>query len=673
MFLTLAVSALFLAAFSSPAMAAEGGKNPAAAQEGVSASSQASQDYLLFKEIKALIEKDKWKEASQKIASVNDPLYRKVFFWMYYTEPGSDASFSEIAHFATQNPDWPLQKKLALRAEDALTSTIDPYDIVVWFRENPPLTPNGMKFYLSALERLNYKNELRIVFRRWWRDTLLNADEQEYFIEHYGYYLSRAAHIDRLDKLLSNKHYTNARIIGKRLGMGYPRLVEARYALKEDKAGVDGLIAKVPDYLQDNPGLLYERVRWRRRHGFTDGAIELLNKAAEFEGALNERRWWNERHAIARELIEDKEYSKAYDLVSEAIPTEGISFAQAEFLAGWLALQFVDKPQQAFEHFERLYHNVSTPISRARGAYWAGRASEGLGHPDIAREWYRAAARHQTAFYGQLAIAALDDEFKPPQQLPPKRDVKRSRIFQEQELVKVAKLLSRHGLRSEATAFLDALSYQVDEPQEYLLLADLSRDLDRFDNAIRVAKRGLNKDIFLMDHAYPTIVSRLRDIEIEWALVHALIRQESAFNYKAQSGAGARGLMQLMPATAKETAQKLDVRHNTRWLTTDPNHNILLGSAYIERMIDSFDGSYPLAIAAYNAGPNRVRRWLREYGDPRLGEIGMIDWIELIPIYETRNYVQRVMEGLYVYRMKLRHIQKNIKPTVYTAFYPEKQ
>lgn len=607
-----------------------------------------------------------------RMREIKKPIYRKLYSWLYYLEADNEKDFDKLSYFIDKHPDWPWQTKLELRAEAIMNEELDSYQIVSWFKNHKVKTPSGMKHYAKALQQLGKKNELKIVLRQWWRDAKLSSSDQNYFIEHYGYYLSRAAHIDRLDMLLSNKHYTNARKIARRLGMGYPRLAEARISIREDKPGVDATLKKVPDYLQENPGLLYERIKWRRRHNKDDGAIELLEKIAEIDTIASQSRWWKERHVMARRLIEDKEYKRAYELVSQHRQMSGFSLAQAEFIAGWLALQFLDEPYKAFEHFEKLYHNVATPISRARGAYWAGRASDELGHPDIAREWYRSAARHQTAFYGQLAIAALDNKYKPPQQLPPQRDRKREQEFKKKDLVQAAKILSRNGFRKEATAFLEKLSHNVTEPQDYLLVAELSRDLDRFDNAIRIAKNGLKKDVFLMDHAYPTIVSRLRKIKTEWALVHAVIRQESAFDYKAQSPAGARGLMQIMPSTAKIVAKKINVSHRTRWLVADPNHNIKLGSAYLDQMIKRFDGSYPLALAAYNAGPSRVDRWVRQFGDPRLGEIGMVDWIELIPIYETRNYVQRVMEGLYVYRLKLRYMQKDVKPPVHVAFSKDK-
>lgn len=621
----------------------------------------------LFDEVLRDIKAEKWQSAGTKMQHIKNPLFRKLYSWLYYLDKENEKDFDKLTKFIQRHPDWPLQRRLELRVEAILNDQVEDHRVVAWFREHAPQTTSGMRHYAKSLEQLGKKNELKIVLRQWWRDAKLSAPDQKYFIDHYGYYFSRAAHIDRLDMLLTSRHYTNAREIAARLGVGYPALAEARIALREDKGGVDDAVKKVPDYLKDNPGLLYERITWRRRHDNDEGAIKLLEKIAGMENISSQSRWWKERNILARHLINEKEYKRAYDLVSNHKQTSGFSLAQAEFLSGWLALQFLNQPYKAFEHFERLYHNVATPISRARGAYWAGRASDSLGHPDIAREWYRTAARHQTAFYGQLAIAALDNKYKPPQQLPPERDLRREAEFKKKDLVQAAKVLSRNGYRKEATYFLEKLSDNVIEEQDYLLVAELSRDLDRFDNAIRIAKNGLKRNIFLMDHAYPTIVSRLRKVDTEWALVHALIRQESAFDYKAQSPAGARGLMQIMPATARNVARRIDVRHQTRWLTSDPNHNIKLGTAYLDQMIERFNGSYPLALAAYNAGPTRVDRWIKKYGDPRIGEIGMVDWIELIPIYETRNYVQRVMEGLYVYRLKLRHMQKNIKPTVHMA------
>ena len=421
---------------------------------------------------------------------------------------------------------------------------------------------------------------------------------------------------------------------------------------------MDRAIEQVPPYLKKDPGLLYERLKWRRQHNKDYQAMEILHNAPKAEDITNLADWWKERHILIRRMIEKKQYQSAYLLADNHMQKEGLGFAQAQFIAGWLALTYMDKPWRAFEHFEALFYRSKTPISRARGAYWAGVASKALGHEEIATDWFKKAAQHQTVFYGQYALSALPTAFKPEPQTPPVVRIKDRKEFESWDIVRAARLLHAAGMKKESKWFLEVLAQKSRSPAEYKLAAELAEELKYPHSAIKIAKAALKKNVFLTEHAYPTLLSFMKYSDLEWALVHGVIRQESAFDVDAKSPAGARGLMQLMPATAREVARSLKISHRTSWLTSKASHNIRLGSTYMKQMLERYDGSYPLAIAAYNAGPGRVDRWLKEIGDPREGEIKMIDWIETIPVYETRNYVQRVMEATYVYRLKLHDIQK---------------
>lgn len=614
------------------------------------------------------IERGDWDRAENLVARARDPLASKIFYWLYYTERGGPISFERIRGFIRQNPDWPGQGRLKFVAEQVMPDDYPDEKVISWFHDYEPLTMDGAARFFLALKRQGHHQALQKALQTWWREALIKPQQQAFILRRYGSALDRESHIRRLDKLLFHRHYTNGRKIARLLGKGYPALAEARIALAEDKHGVDRLVAAVPPHLKNDPGLVYERVRWRRRHGKTYGAIELLHEAPVDAGlVLNKSDWWRERHILARRLIENGQYDHAYDLVSAHKQEEGFSFAQAEFLGGWLALRFTGKPARAFEHFEALFYSVSTPISRARGAYWAGEASAALGRADIARQWYDIAARYHMTYYGQLASSALGNNGMIPGMQPPTIDAQSKQRFDSREKVQAAKIFSQAGMRREASAFIGALAEELDRPGDYLMLAALSERLEHFHDALRIAKQGVGKNIYLPDHAYPSILPVMHDIETEWALVHALIRQESAFDYQAVSPAGARGLMQLMPATAREVSRRNGISHRTSWLTGNPKHNVRLGSAYLEQMLARYDGSYPLALAAYNGGPGRVDRWLAQYGDPRTGQIGMIDWIELIPVYETRNYVQRVLENTYVYRQKFKNIQEGAEAPIHVA------
>lgn len=607
----------------------------------------------------------RWTEA-RNLANASGASVKDLYQWLYYTKSAGPVAFADISAFIRAHPDWPRQSALQLAAEKAMPLSLPDAQIVAWFRAYPPRTHDAFEQYAGALRRTGQTEILRAALSERWRTARMTPEQQNRLLQAHRPLISTIDHLARLDMALKSGQYANARAIGRMLGKGYPDLVEARIALAEQSAGVDTLIARIPPHLQSDAGLAYDRLKWRRRKNMDVSAMEIIFQMPPAEKIPNPKDWWTEQHILARRLMERKQFESAYLLVSKHVQVEGAEFAAAEFLAGWLALK-INEPWKAFTHFEKLYHGVRTPISRSRGAYWAGVASDRLGHPAIAQEWYRAAAQHQSAFYGQLAMSKLDAANQVPAQSPPATTVPGKTRFDNLEMVQMAKLLHQAGMRKDAGDFLTALRNRISVPEDFKHLAELSRDMDQLYHAVQVAKEGMGRNVLLMDLAFPTLLQPMRGIKTEWALCHAIIRQESAFDRDAVSSAGARGLMQLMPATAAEVARKLGVRHNVQMLHSDPHHNILLGSTYIQQMIDRYDGSYPLALAAYNAGPGRVNQWLKLYGDPRRGEIDIIDWIELIPIYETRNYVQRVLESVYVYRIKLEGVQGSARGRIHVT------
>ncbi len=614
-----------------------------------------------------LINQNQWTLGERAIANTRDPLAAKLYQWMQLTKRENVGSYTNLAQFIRQNPEWPGIPGLKAKAEKAIPSNLTNAEVIAWFRDYEPKTASGIDRYLKALLNVGRKEEAQDIMRKWWGDIRLSRDEQKMLYSKYGSLLDAQAHRRRLDTLLFSEQYTNARAIAGVLGPGYPELTEARIALAADKPGVNGLIAKVPANLQKDPGLLFERLRWRRKNDADAGAIEILKNAPSADRVQNPKDWWNERHIIIRRLIEKRQYNQAYVLASKHIQTEGFAHAQAEWVAGWLALRFVNKPTKAFQHFEALYNGVETPVSVSRAAYWAGRAAEDFPDPVLAKSWYEKAAKFQTVYYGQLAGAKLGLKESLPNAAPPVISAQDDEAFDKRELIQAARLFSAAGAHNDSTRFLTAFVDHEQSPKAYRYAAELAIELQNFGDAVKISKDATSKGLFLTAQSYPMITNELRGVVTEWALVHSLIRQESQFDARARSPVGAQGLMQLMPATARETARKLGIAHEESWLYLRPSHNIKLGTAYIDQMLRRFDNSYPLAIAAYNAGPGRVDKWLKIYGDPRKGEIDWIDWIELIPIYETRNYVQRVLESVYVYRLRLKGIQSSGEPPIHIA------
>lgn len=600
--------------------------------------------------------RDEWSEA-WRIARGLSGNEKAAFQWKAYRDgaPGND--FANIAAFVRTHSDWPLMDIIRLEAEKVIPDNLPADQIVAWFSENSPQTAKGMRLYASALSRSRSAADMEKVLNDWWETADMSRDQQKQFYADYGRYLDRSSHEKRLDTLIARGDYGAAYGVADVLGAGYVELTQARVALANGEGNVNGYLNRVPANLQNDEGLLYERLRWRRRNDMNDGAIEILNKEPAFGAKHDPAAWWTERQMIARRMLEVRNYKQAYALAKNHRQKEGLPFAEAEWLAGWIALEHLNKTWDAFEHFERMYHKVETPISRARGAYWAGRASAKLNHPEIAEKWYRTAAKETGTFYGQMAGAELGLTPSLPKSF---EESAISALTSVMPMVQAAKWFDQAGLRSDASAFLFRIGKVAETPEQFSAAADLADDMGYRHVAIKTAQEAQSKHgIYLSESAYPSMTKHLSGVnDVEWALVHALIRQESRFDHQAVSSVGARGLMQVMPATAKQVAGKMGISHQTDWLISRPDHNIKLGTRYIAQMLDQFDNNYAMAIAAYNAGPGRSVKWAKTYGDPRLGEISLVDWIESIPFSETRNYVQRVLEGVYMYRLLLDGKQK---------------
>ncbi len=608
----------------------------------------------------------RWSFAEAQIANTHDPLAARIYYWMYYTDNPGPFAFNRISSFVRQVPHWPQQGTLQLAAERSITDTTPPDAIIRWFDEYAPKTSDGMDRYMKAMKAQGMTKKMGVAINAWWGDASLTAEQQARFLGNYGKLIEKETHKRRFNVLLHKGQITNARAIARVLGQGYPQLAEARIALAAGDAGVDGALARVPPHLLNDPGLAYERLRWRRKKDMDFRAIEILHNAPPAHLIPNPEDWWRERHIIARRFIEKKQYESAYLLVAKHEMKDGAGFAEAQFLAGWLALRFLGKPWEAFEYFEAMYHKSTMPITRSRAAYWAGLASESLKYKDVARQWYETGAKYPTTFYGQMSLAKLGRDSEPVE-LKPALSVQARREFEKDDLIQAARLFYTAGIRNDASAFLRAYADKATTSAQFYLAAGMANDWQHYHDSIAVAKKAQTKGVVMADYAFPTMLARMKPVKAEWALVHAIIRQESQFDQHALSPAGARGLMQLMPPTAKETAKKAGILHQNEWLTARPDHNIQLGSLYIAQMVSRFGGNYPLAIAAYNAGPGRVNSWIKVNGDPRQGPIDMIDWIEMIPVAETRNYVQRVLEGVYIYRHKFENLQ-NASAEIHTVY-----
>ncbi len=606
------------------------------------------------------IEKNHWKTVRRLIARIEDRSLVKVLRGFELARQDTKASFADIAGFLADNPGWPRRERLLRRAEEAMTASIPDAVVLSWFAEHQPIGTAGRIRLAAALLATGKTAQGRAVVR----DTWINADfgraQEKAFYKRHHRMLRRADHRKRLDRLLwKGRNWPVRRMLWK-VGADTRALAEARLLLRRREGNVDRAIAKVPAHLKDDPGLVYERLRWRRRKGRFASAMELL--ASRPADRVHAEMWWTERSILVRQALNKGHVSEAYRVARNHGMEGGPDFAEAEWLAGWIALRFLAESAVALDHFVTMLKGVKYPVSRARGAYWAGRAAEAMGGYDQAKPWYLSAARHPTTYYGQLAAARIypGDGLRRP--VDPWIDPKQAAAFGDHELVRVVEILGELGREDYLRSFIMALGEADRSVGWQMLTASLARRHGRADLAIAVAKKAGRMGRQLISVAYPTLNLRSRaklsgGATLERPLVLAVIRQESGFLPEATSRADARGLMQLLPRTARMVAKKLKVGYSRRRLTADPAYNLKLGQSYLAAMIDSFDGSYVLALSAYNAGPARARRWIELNSDPRDPTIDVVDWIEMIPIEETRNYVQRVLEGLQVYRQRLNHTE----------------
>lgn len=601
------------------------------------------------------IDKKKWDEALKTIAKAKSPLPHKVVTWLRLNQQDPGLSFEEIAGFIAENPTWPRQTLLRQRAEEAMDEKIPAERVLKWFAEyGEPVTASGDIRLSAALLELNRKEEAKIQIRKTWIEGNLGRTQESTFLHRYKKYLTEKDHEARLERLIWEGRYYPARRMLKYVDKSLRPLAEARLLLRKVKGGVDRALAKVDKKYENDPGLIYERLRWRRIKGRDADAREIL--FSKLPDALPyPERWIRERVILARRAVDEGYYSEAYRLVKEhGLKAGGSDYADAEWFAGWVQLRFLKEPKVALENFQNLYKSVSYPISLSRGAYWTGRAYEAAGNKKQATAWYSKAAKHITTYYGQLAALRIGVENKQVPDLAKTPNSEEVKAFNNNEMVAVVHLLKELDRTDEMRAFLHGLNAMGTTSGWRVLTAKLAEDAGRPDLAVYISKTALQEGHGLITDGYP-ILPPLEKIDTpDKSLVHALIRQESAFYERAKSSVGASGLMQLMPTTASRVAKSMGLKYTRERLVEEPEYNLQLGTKYLQDLLDKFDGSAHLALAAYNAGPTRALQWVRDNGDPRQDDADqVIDWVELIPFEETRNYVQRVLENKWVYQRRL--------------------
>ena len=601
------------------------------------------------------MKKRKWPSALKTAKKAKDKSIYNFIQWRHLLTKGNQASYYEYKAFIDKNEDYPRIGRVKYLAEHKLsTDKVSPKKIIVSFASSEPLSGFG-KMILGESYILTGNNEKGIqLLKDGWITAELTKSELRFYRKKFKKYLDADDYIKRADYLAWNNKYWDLKRLLIYLPKDYELLYNARQLLMSKSYGVDAAISKVPVKFKNDAGLNYDRLKWRRKRGRIDSSVEILLKIKNTKDYLvRPDKWWVEREIIARSLIYKKKYELAYKISSNHGMTEGADFAAAEWMSGWIALSFLDDPLLAKDHFENFYNNVGYPISVARGAYWLGKTYKKLGYKELSIKWFKEASNYLTTYYGQLAFLELNpnNTFELTKDNEVKKEYRD--YFFKKEIVKIIYLLDELDEDKYTKHMLRHLALDDIESGSEILAAELATNIERFDFAIQISKIASYEKRFHNKYNYP-IISTPKYINgrkiPDSAFILSIIRQESEFDLSANSHAGAKGLMQLMPYTAKLVAKQAKLPYSKSRLTTDPEYNINLGSHYIAGLILEYEGAYPFAIAAYNAGPKRVRYWKKINKNPQKNQIDYVDWIELIKFKETRNYVQRVLENYNVYR-----------------------
>ena len=612
-------------------------------------------DFSLAKKAISEMQKSKWVSALNISKKAKDKSIYNFIQWRHLLTTGNQASFYDYKVFIDSKPEYPRIDRLRYLAEHKLsTANVSPKKIVTWFGANEPLSGYGKMILGESHLLIGDKSKGTNLIKEGWITAKLSRNDLKFFRKKFKKNLNADDYIKRADYLAWNGKLWDLKRLTRYLPKDYELLYTARQILISKGYGVDQAIKNVPQKFKNDAGLNYDRLKWRRKKGRVESSTEILLKIKNDKDYLvMPEKWWKEREIISRALIYKKKYEIAYKISSNHGMTEGSDFAAAEWMSGWIALSFLNDPLTAKNHFKNFYDNVNYPISTSRGAYWLASAYEKLGDKEQSNKWYLEASKYLTTYYGQLAFLKINPNGKFELNKDMEVDKKYRLIFFNKELVKITYLLDELKKDKYTKFILRHLANDDISKGSEILAAELATNINRYDFAIQVSKIASYQKRFHNKFNYP-IISTPKSINgrkiPDSALILSIIRQESEFDLEANSHAGAKGLMQLMPYTAKLVSKQAKLPYSKSRLTTDPEYNINLGSHYIAGLILQYDGAYPFAVAAYNAGPNRVKYWKKINKNPQKKQINYVDWVELIKFRETRNYVQRVMENYNVYR-----------------------
>lgn len=590
-----------------------------------------------------------WAEATKRAAPAGQ-IGTDLVAW--HQLRAGNGSFADYTKFLNTHSDWPGLVLMHQKGELAINDQTPPSDVIAYFSDLSPRSGYGAYKLANAYMNTDHAGDAAAGVVMTWRSFALDKMGFKIFTKTYGDMLA-PHHTARLDMLLWRGRFTDARRLYPLISKDWQALSEARIALRRKAGNVDTLIAAVPETLQADPGLAYERFLWRAKKGRTADAVALLLERSISAETLGEpERWANRRRQLARQLMRQGDGVTAYRLASSHHLSEGSNFADLEWLSGYLALRYLNDAKTALAHFQSFRVAVASPISLGRAGYWEGRAYAAMGDTGSAQAAYAFGAEYQTSFYGLLAAEkagfSMDAALTGSETFPDWAQAD----FMSSQVLQAALLLHKADQKALARRFFLQVAETLNRT-EMGQLTDLALSLNEPHIALMIAKQGARRGLVLPRAYFPLHDLAKEELPVATEFALAIARRESEFNPGVQSGVGAKGLMQLMPRTAQSVAEELEMEFEVGRLLTDWRYNARLGSRYLARLQEEFGASPVLISVGYNAGPSRARAWITAFGDPRSAGVDVVDWIEHIPFRETRNYVMRVAESLPVYRARL--------------------
>jgi soluble lytic murein transglycosylase len=623
-----------------------------AAMAATSSTSQADKQTL--ENAIELIRKRKPDEATQLAASIEDPVAKKLAEWLILRSENNSVTVERYRAFLAQNPSWPSQTFLRRRLEAALwDDKRDDAAIWAWFENQSPISAKGRLSLAKAMIARGDRTNAERLVRQAWRHDPMSEDTESNVLDMFGAFLTAGDHKARMDTLLYGTENEAAGMrAAKRLGPGHVALAKARAAANRKGGNLKALLDAVPRELHSDPGYMFARIQMLRRdEKFAEAAQLMLSAPKDPNRLHNLDEWWIERRLLARKMIDTNEFRSAYLIARDAaLPARDIYKTEQEFTAGWIALRFLNDPALATQHFARIGVGSVNPTALARAGYWQGRAAEAAGRAQEARAAYHRAAEQSTSYYGQLARAKLGL----PQLEINGAPSGRGRNVERLEIVRAVQLLYELDEGEFAIPILADMGENGD-PDALAGLGEVTARHSDARGMLLMGKAALNRGLPFDFYAYPvTGIPSFKPIgpDVEKSIVYAIARQESAFNPSVVSPAQAYGLMQVTPDAARYVCKRHGATYDLARLKNDSAYNATLGAAELGGLLEDYRGSYIMTFAAYNAGRGSVKKWIERYGDPRDPKVDAVDWVELIPFSETRNYVQRIMENLQVYRAR---------------------